>query len=438
MKRCICIRREDKNTWEKRSPLIPTHVRELIQEKGLDICVQSSLIRVFSDQEFIREGARVIDDIDDCEVIIALKEIPTQVIKEDKIYMFFSHTVKGQRQNIPMLKRLKELRCTLIDYEKIMDEDGQRLIFFGVHAGQAGMIETLSSLGRRLSYEGLKNPFEAIQQPFQYKNLLEAKEQIEIVGWKIHENGLNRSLVPLICGFMGYGHTSQGAQELYDLLPVEEIKPKDLADFVEGKNYSAHKVYKVVFKEEDIVQPVIKDTSFNLQDYYQNPQKYHSIFSTYLPYMTVLMNCVHWEPRYPRFVTNENLGTLFSENEAPRLRIIGDISCDLQGSIECTIKVTTPDNPVYIFNPVTGEIRDDVTGRGVVIMSIDNLPAEIPLESSAYFSGALKPFIQALAQADYSGNFAACTLPTPIKNAVILFKGKFTPKYQHMKDFLST
>lgn len=436
MKRCICIRKENKNTWERRSPLIPAHVRELIQDKGLDICVQSSAIRVFSDQEYIREGARIVDDFCDCEIVFALKEIPEQVIKQEKVYIFFSHTAKGQAQNFPTLKRLKELRCTLIDYEKITNKDGQRLLFFGVQAGQAGVVEILSALGIRLSSEGIKNPFQTIQQPFQYQNLVEIKEVIERVGWKIHECGLDAALVPLICGFEGYGHTSQGAQELYDLLPVVEIAPKNLVDFMRQKDYSAHKVYKVVFREEDMVRPVDQEAVFNLQDYYQNPQKYRSVFSSYLPHLTVLVNCVYWEPKYPRFVTNESLAAIFSSEATPRLRVIGDISCDIQGSVECTVKVTSPDNPTFVFDPVTGKIQDGISGKGVVIMSIDNLPAEIPIESSAYFSEVLKPFVQAIAEADYSEKFADCTLPEPIKNAVILYKGEFTPRYRYMQDFL--
>ena len=253
----VGIRREDKNIWERRAPLVPTHVRELIRQHDLTLSVQTSDIRVFSDQEYAREGALITESLSHCRVVLAIKEIPLSLIEPDKVYLFFSHTIKGQVYNRPMLKQLKDLGCTLIDYERIVDAQQRRLLFFGIQAGQAGMIETLAGLGRRLAFEGVDSPLISLKQPYHYASLVEARETLQEIGWQIREKGFPPQIAPLVCGFLGYGRTSQGAQEMFDLLPVEQIAPSELPEMRNSKNYSAHNVYKVVFKEEHLVAPKV-------------------------------------------------------------------------------------------------------------------------------------------------------------------------------------
>lgn len=436
MRTLIGIRREDINIWEKRVPLIPVHIRELIRNHPIDVWIQPSSIRIFSDEDFAHEGARVEDSLSSCSIIFAIKDIPLSLIEKEKVYIFFSHTIKGQPHSMPMLKRMVELKCTLIDYERIVNEKGQRLLFFGRQAGQAGMIDTLWALGQRLKIEGIKSPFTAIRQAFHYKSLTEAKEGIEKVGWQIKNDGLEGSLVPFVVGFTGYGHVSQGAQEIFDLLPFEEIDPLRFRQFVREKNYSSNRVYKLVFKEEHLVKPKAKSAKFDLLDYYNHPEKYKPVFESYLPDLIVLVNCIYWAPKYPRFVTKKYLKKLFGSAQRPRLRVIGDISCDIEGSVEATVRDTSPGNPVYVYDPFQEKAIDGFEGNGPVIMAIYNLPAEIPLESSAYFSGALKPFVPGIAAADFTKDFASCLLPEPIRKAVILFRGQFTPDYEYMKEFI--
>lgn len=436
MKALIGIRREDKNPWEKRVPLIPSHGKELMQKYAIEIWIQPSSIRVFPDEAYSREGVRVTEDLSPCPMILAVKEIPLDVFQEGKAYVFFSHTIKGQPQNMPMLKKMMDLKCTLIDYEKIVDEKGQRLVFFGRQAGQAGMIDTLWALGQRLEKEGFPTPFSRLFPTHRYGSLVEAKEQIQQAGWQIHKIGLDKSLVPLICGFTGYGHVSRGAQEIFDLLPYEELDPRRIVSFVENRQFSGNKVYKVVFKEEHLVKPKSDSLSFDLQDYYANPQNYVPIFETYLPYVTILVNCIYWSPKYPRFVTKKFLKELFSKQEQPRLRVVGDISCDVGGSVECTVKCTSPDNPVYVYDPLKGEASDGFEGKGPVILAVDNLPAEMPLESSVFFSQTLMPFIPDITRADFSKDFSECGLPEPVRKAVILYRGELTPDYIYMNRFV--
>lgn len=432
----IGIRREDKNPWERRVPLIPTHIRELIQSHGVEIWIQPSTIRIFPDADFAREGARLEQDLSPCSIVFAVKEIPLSFFVEEKVYIFFSHTTKGQPFNMPMLKKMIELRCTLIDYEKIVNDEGQRLLFFGKEAGQAGMIDTLWALGQRWLRSGKKTAFSSIEQAYRYMSLVEAKEAIQKVGWRIHNEGLDPDLVPLMCGFAGYGHVSQGAQDVFDLLPFEEIPPEKVADVYQSQNFASNRVYKVVFEEEHMVIPTSAEKTFELQDYYDHPQKYKPIFETYIPYLTVLVNCIYWTADYPRFVTKKFLKQLWEKDAAPRLKVIGDISCDVEGSIECTVQATDPGHPVFVYDPLDDRIAEGLEGRGVVVMAVDNLPAEIPLESSVAFSQALKPLVPAIARADFSGDFADCHLPDPVKRAVILYKGELTHYFEYMKKYL--
>ncbi|MFQ6069689.1 MAG: bifunctional lysine ketoglutarate reductase /saccharopine dehydrogenase family protein [Candidatus Aminicenantales bacterium] len=430
------IRREDKNPWERRVPLIPSHARELSREHGLNIRIQPSKIRVFTDEDYCRQGIMVEEDLSPCKVIFAVKEIPLNFFEREKVYLFFSHTIKGQPHNMPMLRRMKELGCTLIDYEKVVDEKGRRLLFFGREAGLAGMIDTLWAVGERLLREKIGTPLALIRQARHYISLSEATEEIKKAGWRIYEEGFPPQLVPFVCGFAGYGHVSGGAQEIFNLLPFEDISPQKLESFFKGKNYSAHRVYKVVFKEEHMVKPLSGDEEFSLEDYYLHPEKYTPVFESYLKYLTVLVNCIYWEPKYPRFVTKKFLKRLFSSDSSPRLRIIGDISCDIEGAVECTLKATDPAHPVFTYDPLQDRAVDGFQGRGVVVMAVDNLPAEIPLESSTNFSQALKPFVPLIARVDFDQDYESLNLPEPIKKAVILYRGKFTPPYEYMEKFL--
>lgn len=437
MKTRIGIRREDKNPWEKRVPLIPSHVREIIQRFPLELWMQPSSIRIFTDQDFIMEGAIIEEDLSSCSVVFAVKEIPVDFFLPGKTYVFFSHTIKGQPYNMPMLKKMMDLGCTLIDYERVMDEKEQRLVFFGTQAGQAGMIDTLWALGQRLKRLGKSNPFEEIRLAHQYGSLVDAKESIKKVGWHIHKMGLEPSHVPLICGFTGYGRVSQGAQEIFDLLPVEEVSPTEIESFFKNGNYTSNRVYKIIFKEEHMVKPRSTSQKFELNEYYDRPERYQSIFESYIPFLTVLVNCIYWAPQYPHFVRKEYLRELWEKDPSPRLKVIGDISCDVEGAIECTLYATNPGKPVYVYDPIEKKALEGIQGRGVVLMATDNLPAELSLESSLFFSDSLSPFVPAIAMADYSSKFEDCDLPYPIKKAVILYKGKFTPEYEYMREFLT-
>lgn len=430
----IGIRREDKNMWERRVPIIPEHMREIAENHGIEFIVQPSGIRIFANNEYAGAGAKIEEDLSSCPVLFAVKEIPKETFQPGHTYVFFSHTIKGQKQNMPMLKHLMELGCTLIDYERVVDSRGRRLIFFGRHAGLAGMVDALWAFGGRCEWEGLNTPFSHIKQAREYRSLDEMKEKIVEVGGEIVSTGLPAAITPFVCGFAGYGHVSNGAQEIYDLLPVAEVSPQNLLEVKRGGKDSG-KVYKVVFKEEDMVEPVDPGSGFELQDYYKHPERYRGVFERFVPHLTILMNCIYWDKRYPRLVTEKLVKDMYGK-DAPKLKVIGDISCDVDGAVEVTVKATDPGAPVFVYDVKRRAAIDGWKGDGPVVMAVDNLPCEIARESSTDFSLALERFVPAIAAADYSASFDELNLPPEIKRAVIVYKGDLTPDYKYLEGYL--
>jgi len=429
----IGIRREDKNKWEKRVPLVPKDLKFLKEKYGINTIIQPSDIRSYRADDFRNSGVTVNEDLSNAGVVFAIKEIPKELFLKGKTYVFFSHTLKGQSYNMSMLKRLMDLECNLIDYEKIVNSKGQRLVFFGNYAGYAGMIDTLNLLGEKLKLQGLDTPLTKIKRPLDYASLQEAKESIKLVGEEINEKGLPHKLAPVIFGFAGYGNVSRGAQEILDILPHKVISPEILPTIHNSLTLDNRNIYKVVFREEHLFRR--NEGNFELSDYYNNPGNYDSRFETYIPYLTVLMNCIFWTEKYPRIVTKKYLRDAeLRENQ--KLRFIGDISCDIDGAIEITHKITTPDHPVFTYDPVTETYNDGILGEGITLMSIDNLPCELPNESSAAFSSLLLSYVPEISKTDFSKSYEELELSQDIKNGLILHKGKFTEPFHYMQKFL--
>jgi len=432
----IGVRREDKSIWERRVPVIPREVRKLKRHHGIQIVVQPSENRIFTDEEFALAGAMVQEDLSDCPVIFAVKEIPPELLLPQKTYILFAHVAKGQPHNMPMLRRFLELGCTLIDYEKVVDDQGRRLIFFGRHAGWAGMVDTLWGFGRRLKAEGIPNPFQALHPMHSYERLARAKTALEVIGEWIRVDGLPEAVAPMVVGIAGYGNVSAGAQEMLSPLPLKEVEPSDLAALARDGRGSRHTVYKTVFREQHTVEPLSPDQPFDLQEYYHHPDRYRSVFARYLPHLSILVNAIYWTPRYPRLVTKQALRDLFAGETPPRLKVIGDITCDIDGAIEATVRSTDPGSPVYVFDPELERTSDGVEGFGPVIMAVDILPSELPREASADFSHALHDFIPAIADADFSAGFDELQLPVPIKRAIIAHRGELTQDYRFLAQYM--
>lgn len=435
MSNYIGIRHEDKYLMEKRAPLTPKHVEFLVKHKKLDIVVQTSDKRIFKDEEYIKAGAKVSKDLKKCSVILGVKEMPISFFEEGKTYVFFSHTIKGQKYNMPMLKRMIELKCNLIDYEKIIDEQGKRLIFFGKYAGYAGMINSLWALGLRLKYYGYESRLLKIKQAHHYHSLNEAKADVSDIGELIAEKGIPHELRPFVIGFTGYGNVSQGAQEICGLLPIKEISPGKLLLLKHRKKIPDNIIYKVIFKEEDLFEPKDPKHEFDLNDYYTNPDNYQSKFEKYIPHLSMLINCIYWDKRYPRLITKDYLKNLYSKGR-PKLNVIGDISCDVDGAVECTVKATEIQDPIYVYNPFKQDIAMGHEGEGIQIMAVDILPSELPRDSSNGFGDVLVNFVKPIADTDFNVPHEELELPKAIKKGLILHNGELTPEFKYLNEFL--
>jgi len=430
IEKIIGIRRENNNKWERRAPLEPSDVKTILDENTCKISIQPSQLRIFTDHSYLQAGATISETIDEANIILAVKEIPVELLQEKKTYLFFTHTTKGQSYNMKMLQRMMDLKCNLIDYEKIVDEKNQRLIFFGRYAGLAGMIETIHAYGEKLKLHGIHTPLEKIKQAYQYSSVEEAKMHFKSICNNLQKEGIPKDLGPVVFGFAGYGNVSRGAQEIFDLLPHKDLSPTELVKNFSSLTSCDGTLFKIVFKEEHMVTP--KNGKFVLKDYYDNPENYTGKFSSWLHYINVLVNCIYWTDEYPRLVTKDYL----HQHPDGKLSVIGDISCDIEGSIEINYKSTYPDNATYTYFPAGKHFKNGTLQNGVTIMAVDNLPCEFSKESSTEFSRVLREFIPSLLQENFNLSFEELKLPAPLKRALILHQGQLTEDYTYMKEYL--
>jgi len=451
MKNIIGIMREGRSKrGEKRTAITPS-VARMIVDLGNKLIVQSALHpetgeekRAFKDSEYRKAGAVISEDLSSTDVIFGLKEISRSKILPGKAYLFFSHTHKGQIKNRPMLKKLVESKSTLIDYELITNEKNERLITaFTYNAGYAGMVDSLWTLGRRLQLLGIVNPFEAVPQAVEGQDLQSVKSVIKKLALKIEREGTAKQIPPIIICFLGRGKTAFGAREIFNLLPHQDITIAEVEDVL--KNGSRKKLYALQIDIEDIYRPK-KDLNFKLVEYeklqkrgkqhfyLEHPEYFESNLDKILPFVTVIMNCIIWSNKYPRSITKVMMKHLWPEN--PTLKVIGDITCDPNGSIEFS-KETWIDDPVYIYNPIKESIENGFKGKGIAVMAVTNLPCEFSADASIQFSENLQPFLQRIIKANYKGTLSESYLPEEIKRAVILWKGNFAPKYSYMKKYIS-
>jgi alpha-aminoadipic semialdehyde synthase len=440
---CIGIRKEDEQKkFERRTPLTPADIRELLREfPDASFVVESSqnciYKRAFTDDEYAQAGA-TIGALDDADIILGIKEVPIHDILPNRVYVNFSHTYKGQPHNMAMLRKFKNLNCTLIDYELIVEniddyvlDQHRREVFFGHYAGYAGAINSLWALGQRLKHESIANPFEIIRQSVDYQasgkigEFAAAMQAVDQLSTLIQSEGLPNSLSLIVFGITGGGNAASAVKSVFEHLPIVEIAPEDLLNF--HLSDANHHIYLVQFRRE---------------------HRERAIFEQYMRQVTLLVNCIKWKSHHERLVTRQFLKDLYSAGQ-PRLRVIGDVSCDPNGSIEIT-QATYPDAPTYVYEPGKDDLAQPwdqcqfhatahfgFAGHGPVVMAVVNLPAEFPRDSSTAFSGMLKKFIPDLLQADFSRPLETLNMSRQLKRAVILHHGDLTPDFAYLSEKLS-
>ena len=430
----IGLRREDKNIWERRVALTPSAV-ERLREKSVEIEVERFDRRCFEDELYENASATLTDDPRGCGIVIGIKEIPLGWFREGGAYLFFSHTIKGQSFNMPLLREMMDKGCTLMDYECVTNDKGLRIIFFSRHAGRVGMIDSLWTLGQRLKALGHENPLEELQPAHKYRDLDAVKAATARVGEVIKTEGMPRAATPTVIALTGGGNVAAGAREVFDLLPHEDVAPEDLENWLAKNQDTTDRIALVHLLPDHFVAPKDSSKTFDFDHYVANPDEYEANFTKWLPMITMLIHGVYWDDRYPVLATREDFAALY-EDGSPKLLAIGDITCDIDGSIKSTVRDTEPGDPVYMYDPRQDEAPFGFEGEGFAVMAVGNLPTELPIEASQTFSDALEPFIPAMAEANLEGTLEESGLPPEITRAVILWRGKLTPAFEHLSEFV--
>jgi alpha-aminoadipic semialdehyde synthase len=425
---------ESKNIWERRAPLSPEDVAWLTRRK-IPVEVSSSSLRIYKDSHYRQARAQIVKKFRKANLLIGIKEPRIDTLIPHTIYMVFSHTTKGQKYNRKLLSAILKKKITLIDYEHITDSCGRRLVYFGRFAGICGMIDTLHVFGKRTELQGIPNPFSALKSAICYKNFSSAKTALRRVSTKIQNQGLDERLAPFVIGILGRGNVSRGAHEVLEHIGAIDLHPENIGRFSRTRSSYRNSIYKLVFQREQKFRSK-KGKEFCSEEYFNFPEQFESNLDKFLPFLTILINASYWECRYPRLLPEKMLRKLYRRRPDFRLSVIGDLGCDIEGTIEVTRKATTPSEPAIIYDPVTGKMNADLSSRGIAVMATDNLPCELPLESSKEFSRQIRDYVYHIAVHGVIDVMNNHEVPSEIRNAVVTQNGMLTHRFRHMNNYI--
>ncbi|XP_031135587.1 alpha-aminoadipic semialdehyde synthase, mitochondrial isoform X1 [Sander lucioperca] len=444
----MAIRREDINPWERRAPLAPKHVKELTNA-GVKVLVQPSNRRAIHEKYYMRAGAVIQEDLSEASLIIGVKRPPEEKIIPRKTYAFFSHTIKAQEANMALLEDLLKKEVRLIDYEKMVDPNGFRIVAFGQWAGVAGMINILHGLGLRFLALGHHTPFMYIGMAHNYRNVSQAIQAVRDCGYEISMGFMPKSIGPVTFCFTGTGNVSKGAQDILNELPVEYVEPHELKAVSETGDMN--RVYATVLSRHHHLCRK-SDGIYDPMEYEHHPELYTSHFRTSVaPYTTCLINGIYWERHTPRLLRRLDaqklmrpLQTSAAETEGSpalphKLLAICDISADTGGSIGFMNECTTIDKPFCMYDADQHIDHDSyfnkvtVEGNGILMCSIDNLPAQLPIGATEYFGDRLFPYIWEMLPSDATRPLEEEDFSPQVRDAVITSNGVLTPKFEYIE-----
>ncbi|XP_034232619.1 alpha-aminoadipic semialdehyde synthase, mitochondrial isoform X2 [Thrips palmi] len=440
----IAIRREDQSVWERRAPLAPANVRRLTR-LGVKVLLQPSNRRAYPMLSYQNAGAIIQEDISEASVIFGVKQVPIDQLLPNKTYCLFSHTIKAQESNMPLLDAMLAKNIRLIDYEKLMDERGQRVVAFGKYAGVAGMVNILHGLGLRLLALGHHTPFMHIGPAHNYRNSSMARQAIRDAGYEISLGMMPKSVGPLTFVFTGSGNVSSGAQEVFQEMPHEFVPPEMLQKVAE--HGVTTKLYACEVRRRNHL--VRKDGGkFDPEDYDRYPSKYISTFSKKIaPYASVIVNGIYWAVDSPKLLTIPDAKQLLQPAHTPWLptspgtpalphRMLGicDISADPGGSIEFMNECTTIDNPFCLYDADRNKDTASFKGPGVLVCSIDNMPTQLPRESTDFFGDLLYPYALSIIQSDATVPLEKQHFAPSVLGAIIASNGKLTPNFEYIQE----
>jgi saccharopine dehydrogenase (NAD+, L-lysine-forming) len=394
----IGVLREEKSPPDKRVPLTPLICSELSRVyPNVEIVVQPSRIRCYSDEEYTSFGVTLQENLEDCDILMGVKEVPPELIIPGKTYFFFSHTIKKQPHNQKLMKALIAKKVRMIDYETLTDKNHNRIIGFGRYAGVVGAYNGI--LGYGLKYD-----------LFRLKPAHLCRDRAEM------EEELKRVKLPNIkIALTGGGRVANGVIETLGALRIRKVTAEEflMASFREP-------VYCQLNPRDYVERP--DDHNFDLNDFFKHPEHFASKFEPFTKVTDLYISAHYWDPRSPKMFTAEDM-----KAKDFHISVIADITCDIDGSVPTTLRASSIAQPFYGYNIVKGAEDLPFTKDTICIMAVDNLPCELPRDASDDFGKDLSeralPF---LFGEDPDGI---------IERATLTRDGKLAPAFEYLADY---
>lgn len=396
----IGIIREDKVPVDRRTPFTPDQCKEIMQIfPGTEVLVQPSEVRCFPDSAYRAAGLSIQEDLSECAVLFGVKEVPKENLLRDKTYLFFSHTIKKQAYNRDLLRKILAHNIQLLDYEVLTDESGARVVAFGRYAGLVGAYNAFRTYGLRHKTFELKPAHLCADMEEMLKHAAAVK------------------LPALRIVLTGKGRVSQGAEEVLKAMGISEIT---VEEYLSGREFS-EPVFTAL-SPQDYNEP--KDGSAYVQaDFYRNGKLYRGTFGRFTDKTDILIAGAYWDPSAP---------VLFREEETKkadfRIKIIADITCDIEGSIPTTKRPSTIAEPFYDYDPATGSLEKAFSSdKNISVMAVDNLPCELPVNASQDFGRALITHVLPSLLGKDTGI---------VERASVTKNGKLTERFSYLQDYV--
>jgi saccharopine dehydrogenase (NAD+, L-lysine forming) len=399
----IGIIREEKIPHDKRVPFIPAQCSRLqAMYPSLKLVVQPSDWRCFTNEEYLSEGVTLQEDLSDCDVLMGVKEVPKEKLIDGKTYFFFSHTIKKQLHNKELLQHILKKKIALVDYETITDPSGNRVIGFGRYAGIVGAYNGVMAYGLKYGLYTLKPAHLSHDK----KELFTALDNIHLPNIKIVVTG--------------GGRVANGACETMGALNIRKVTPYEFL------NYSFREPVYVQLRSHDYYRS--KDGSpwsdYNFHNYPQDHECVFSAAGSFASHCDLLIHCTFWDPRAAVLFTKAEM-----RNPDFRISVIADVTCDINGSIPSTMKATTIEDKFYGYNPETEKIEPAFAPSSITVMSIDNLPCELPRDASDGFGRHLtERVIPSIIVKDENGL---------IERGTIAKDGRLTERFNYLSDYVA-
>lgn len=394
----IGIIREGKTPPDRRVPFSPEQAALLLQNFNAQVQVQPSPIRSYSDQEYIDKGLQLNEDLSNSDILFGVKEVKIKDLIPNKTYLFFSHTIKEQPYNRDLIKAMIDKKITMVDYECLRDADKNRIIGFGYFAGLVGAYNTIRAYGLRST-------------KFELKKANDCFDKAEIIS-EIHR--IKDIIGPVKIILTGAGRVGTGAHEIMVELGLKQVSEEEFKNPANSSGYC-------MLNYDQFYRLPGSDT-VDKKHFQAHSELYESAFGDYTEIADIFISCHYWDGKSAELFKIEDL-----KSPNWKIQVIGDITCDIQGSVPTTLRPSTIADPIYGIDKMSGLEAASFTNDSVTIMAVDNLPTELPRDASAYFGAELLEKVVPLFLEDN----AAQTL----KNATILKEGVLTEEYAYLHEY---